>query len=50
LLTADTAETDNRDFQFVLYGQAAGLNRELSAAELVAKLVAETRDVLGLLR
>jgi len=49
-LMQKAAETDNRDFQFVLYGQAAGLNRELSAAELVAKLVAETRDVLGLLR
>ncbi len=35
-------------FEFVLYGQAAALNRELPAAELVARLVDETRESLGL--
>ena len=37
-------------FEFLLYGQAAPLNRELPAAELVARLVEETRAALGLTR
>ena len=35
------------DFLFQFYGQAAPLNRELPAAELVALLVAEAREILG---
>jgi nitronate monooxygenase len=33
-------------FEFFLWGQGAGLNRELPAAQLVEKLVAETQDAL----
>ena len=35
------------DFQFLVYGQAAALNRELPAAELVETLVAEAQSILG---
>ena len=45
-LTQASANTGNSDFQFVLYGQAAALNRELPAAELVALLIDEARGVL----
>ena len=38
-------ESGHADFQFLLYGQAAALNRELPAAELMARLVDETRAV-----
>ena len=38
---------DDPNFQFLLYGQAAALNRELPAAELVETLVAEAQEVLG---
>ena len=34
------------NFQFLLYGQAAALNRELPAAELVETLVAEAQEIL----
>lgn len=34
-------------FEFILYGQAASLNRELPAADLVNLLVEETRDTLS---
>ena len=34
-----SANTGNPDFQFVLYGQAAALNRELPAADLMARLI-----------
>jgi len=37
------------DFAFHLYGQAAALNRELSAEELVRSLVAETAEIFGAL-
>jgi len=42
------AHTDDPDGEvgFHLYGQAAALNRELPAADLVARLVAETAAVL----
>jgi nitronate monooxygenase len=40
----DTAQST--DFQFLLYGQAAALNRTLPAAELVERLVAETAAAL----
>jgi len=45
-LTQASANTGNPDFQFLLYGQAAALNRELPAAELVALLIDEARGVL----
>ncbi len=38
---------DDPNFQFLLYGQAAALNRELPAAELVETLAAEAQEVLG---
>ncbi len=38
---------DDPNFQFLLYGQAAALNRELPAAELVETLIAEAQEVLG---
>ncbi len=41
------AERELPDFQFLLYGQAAALNRELPAAELVERLVEEAQDILG---
>lgn len=37
----------NEDFAFHIYGQAASLNRELSAAELMRSLVSEAREVFG---
>ena len=40
-------DNDDPNFQFLLYGQAAALNRELPAAELVRTLVAEAQEVLG---
>jgi nitronate monooxygenase len=40
-------DDDDPNFQFLLYGQAAALNRELPAAELVETLVAEAQQVLG---
>jgi nitronate monooxygenase len=41
--------TDNGelDFQFLLYGQAATLNRELPAADLVQTLVKETQEIIS---
>lgn len=39
-----TAAADDDEASFHLYGQAAPLNRELPAAELVALLVEETRE------
>jgi nitronate monooxygenase len=41
------AAGDDPNFQFLLYGQAAALNRELPAAELVRTLIAEAQEVLG---
>lgn len=40
------ASDDKLDFRFLLYGQAAALNREMPAAELVQTLVTEARDLL----
>ncbi|MCH8999725.1 MAG: nitronate monooxygenase [Proteobacteria bacterium] len=40
-------DNDDPNFQFLLYGQAAALNRELPAAELVRTLVAEAQEVLA---
>ena len=36
---------DNLDYQFLLYGQAASLNREMTAELLIAKLSAEVKDI-----
>ncbi len=35
------------DFQFLLYGQAAALGRELPAAALMKSLVEEAQSLLG---
>lgn len=40
-------DTDNLDFQFLLYGQAAALNREMTAAQLIEKLTSETATVIA---
>ena len=45
-LTQASATTSNLDFQFLLYGQAAALNRELHAADLMALLINEVQHVL----
>jgi nitronate monooxygenase len=37
---------DDGDASFLLYGQSAGLNREMAAADLVERLVRETREVI----
>jgi nitronate monooxygenase len=42
-----SSESGDLSFQFLLYGQAAALNRELPAAELVRTLVEEAQEVLG---
>ena len=39
-------ENDDLDYQFLLYGQSAALNQNVTAAALVARLVSESRDVL----
>lgn len=39
-----TSSNENSDYRFLLYGQAAALNREMPAAKLVEKLVEEARD------
>ena len=40
------ASDDTLDFRFLLYGQAATLNREMPAAELVQTLVTEAQNLL----
>ena len=40
------ASDDTLDFRFLLYGQAAALNREMPAAELVQTLVIEAQNLL----
>jgi nitronate monooxygenase len=45
-----SANTGDPDFQFLLYGQAAALNRELPATELMARLVDEAQGVLKVLQ
>ena len=37
---------DDLDYQFLLYGQAAALNRETSAEALIGALAAETREAI----
>jgi nitronate monooxygenase len=45
-LMAASAERGDGDFQFLLYGQAAALNRELPAAELMDRLIEEAQRAL----
>lgn len=49
-LRASSVAAEELDFQFLLYGQAAALNRELPAADLMARLIDETQEVLKLQR
>ena len=37
----------DRDASFHLYGQAAGLNREMEAADLVRRLIDEAAEVFA---
>ena len=46
-LREKSADNEELDFQFLLYGQAATLNRELPAADLVETLVRETQEILN---
>ncbi len=39
-------ERSDVDYQFLLYGQAATLNQELTVAQLISKLCSETADTL----
>jgi nitronate monooxygenase len=39
-------ENNNLDFQFLLYGQAAALNKQLSAEGLIQALIEETKPLL----
>ncbi len=45
-LMRSSAARGDSDFRFLLYGQAAALNRELPADELMARLVEEARGLL----
>ena len=40
------SSNDSLDFRFLLYGQAAALNREMPAAKLVKTLVEEAQDLI----
>ena len=40
------SSNDNLDFRFLLYGQAAALNREMPAAKLMQTLVEEAQDLI----
>ena len=40
------ASDESLDYRFLLYGQAAALNREMPAAELVGRLVSEAAELL----
>lgn len=46
-LSKAAAAKGSDDYQFVLYGQAAPLNRELPAADLVGQLVEEAQSILN---
>lgn len=43
-------EQDDLDYQFLLYGQSARLNREMTAEQLVAKLEAEVKEIMSRFR
>lgn len=47
-LAQASAHNGDSDFQFLLYGQAAAMNRELPAADLMARLVDEAQTLLEL--
>lgn len=47
-LSDTVSAAQSEDFAFHLYGQAAPLNRELSAAELMRSFISETNEVFGL--
>ena len=40
------SSNDTLDFRFLLYGQAAALNREMPAAKLMQTLVEEAQDLI----
>ena len=40
-------ERDDLNFQFLLYGQAASFNQELTAAQLISRITDETSKVLS---
>ncbi len=46
-LREHSVANEDADFQFLLYGQTAALNRELPAAELFRALVNESQSILG---
>jgi nitronate monooxygenase len=45
-LMQSSADNHDTDFNFLLYGQATTLNRELPASELMSKLVDEAQRLL----
>jgi nitronate monooxygenase len=49
-LSGPLSEAKSSDFAFHLYGQAAALNRELPATELMRLLVAEAGKIFASLR
>ena len=46
-LRSKAAADGSPDFEFLLYGQAAALNRALPAAELVQTLIREAQEIMG---
>ena len=46
-LMESSAENNDNDFSFLLYGQAAALNCELPAFELLEKLAKEAQELLS---
>jgi len=46
-LMESSAENNDNEFSFLLYGQATALNCEMPAAELVAKLASEAQQLLS---
>lgn len=46
-LMQSSVDSKDNDFNFLLYGQAAALNRELPASELVSELVSEAQNLIS---
>jgi nitronate monooxygenase len=46
-LMQSSVDSKDNDFNFLLYGQATALNRELPASELVSKLVSEAQNLIS---
>ena len=46
-LIAAGEDQNNPDFDVLLYGQAAALNREMPASDLMARLIEEARAILN---